>query len=231
MYGGSAEGKTNEALYTKGISYKGNRNTKKGVCYYCQKEGHYAKNCFKKKSDQRKGLNKSPRESANQIEAVVDSNPEIAAAEISQLALATSTESNRVDDNWWIHSGATQHMTPEKDKMQNFVEFGSPGKVQLADNSILHSYGKGDLKMTVYDGSKEINLNLSNVLYVPKSKKLLSLPTLTEKGAEVRFNEKSFIVILNGEMYCIGHKAGKMYILNAEPIYESNLHLSTKLMI
>ena len=52
MYSGSAEGKTNEALFTKGISYKGNRTTKKGVCYYCQKEGHYAKNCFKKKSDQ-----------------------------------------------------------------------------------------------------------------------------------------------------------------------------------
>ena len=142
---------------------------------------------------------------------------------MSQLALATSTESNRVDDNWWIDSGATQHMTPEKDGMQNFVEFGTPRKVQLAENSILHSYGKGDLKMTVYDGSKEINLNLSNVLYVPKiKKKLLSLPTLTEKGAEVRFKEKSFIVILNGEMYCIGHKAGKMYKLNAEPIYESN---------
>ena len=65
--------------------------------------------------------------------------------------------------------------------------------------------------MTVYDDSKEINLNLSKVLYVPKTKKkLLSLPTLTETGAEVRFKEQSFIVILNGKMYCTGRKVGMM---------------------
>ena len=76
-----------------------------------------------------------------------------------QLALATSNESIRVDDNWWIDSGATQHMTPEKDRMQNFVVFGTPRKVKLADNSILNSYGKGDLKMKDNDGSEEINLH------------------------------------------------------------------------
>ena len=76
--------------------------------------------------------------------------------------------------------------------------------------------------MTVYDGSKELNLNLSYVLYVPKIKnKLLCLPTLTEKGAEVHFKEQSFMIILNGEMYCIGHKAGQIYKLNTEPIHQS----------
>ena len=67
------------------------------------------------------------------------------------------------------------------------------------------------------------------VLYVPKiKKKLLSLPTLTEKDAEVYFEEKSFIVMLNGEMYYIGHKAGKMSKLNVELIHDLILHLSTQ---
>ena len=60
-----------------------------------------------------------------------------------QLALTTPHEADRLDDNWWIDSGATKHMTPKKDGMQNSVEFGTPTKVQLADNSALDSYGKG----------------------------------------------------------------------------------------
>ena len=51
-----------------------------------------------------------------------------------QFALTTSNESVRLDDNWWIDSG-----TPEKDGVQNFVEFGTSRKVQLADNSVLNS--------------------------------------------------------------------------------------------
>ena len=64
------------------------------------------------------------------------------------------------------------------------MEFETPRKVQLADNGVLDLYGKGALSITVYDGSQEINLNLSNVLCVPKIKKLLHLSTLKGKVEE-----------------------------------------------
>eukprot|EP00794_Sanderia_malayensis_P002050 gene2050-biopygen1853 len=222
MQGGSMERKTSEALFTKGSSYKGSRNAKKGVCFYCHKEGHYAKNCFKKKADQRKAGSKSSEESANRAEADIDSNPEMETNEMHGLALTAHVGQSKHGDDWWIDSGATQHMTPDRNGMHNFVKFNTPKKVQLADNSVLFSYGKGDLRLVVYDGCTKVDLKLSNVLYVPKiKKKLLSLPTITEKGAEVRFKDQSFTVIMNEEMYCIGHKSGKMFKLNVEPIHKA----------
>ncbi len=118
-------------------------------------------------------------------------------------------------DDWLIDSGAYRHMTPEKNSMTGFVQFKKPLQIKLADNSVLLSYGKGNVKLSMFDGSKKIELTLSYVLFLPKiRKKLVSLPTMTERGAEVRFKEQSCTVIIDGKMFCIGHKYGKLYKRN-----------------
>ena len=72
------------------------------------------------------------------------------------VALATYVESGK--ENWWIDSGASKHMTPKKASLVNFQKFSTPSQVKLADNSILNSYGKGDVYLTVYDGAEKVNL-------------------------------------------------------------------------
>ena len=47
--------------------------------------------------------------------------------------------------------------------MHKYVTFKDPLKVKLADNSILLAYGKGDLHVSVYDGSEKVELLLSDV--------------------------------------------------------------------
>ena len=39
-------------------------------------------------------------------------------------------------------------MTPE------FERFSKPVEIKLADNSVLYSYGEGDVYITTYDGDK-----------------------------------------------------------------------------
>eukprot|EP00794_Sanderia_malayensis_P007838 gene7838-biopygen6374 len=179
-------------------------NQKRVKCFYCKKMGHYAKDCFKKKKDR----NSSDQESANISEIEKDAGGN------SAFALAASTE-NSEEFDWCIDSGATQHMSPDKSSMKNYVQFRKPIRIKLADNSFMMAYGKGSLKLSVFHDSEKIVINLPEVLYVPKiHKRLLSLSSMTEKGVEVCFKDKSCTAIVDNKPYRIGHKDGKLYKLN-----------------
>ena len=89
-------------------------------------------------------------------------------------------------------------MSPVKKEMTDFVRFKSPLDVKLADNSVLHAYGKGTVHLSVFDGLEKINVTVKDVLYVPKiQNKLLSV---TNKGAEVQFKDDRAFSLLHQEL-------------------------------
>ena len=91
-------------------------------------------------------------------------------------------------------------------------------EVKLADNSILFPYGKGDVYLAVYDGTEKVNVMLKEVPYGAKiQNKLLSSPSMTEKGATAEFKSQSCKISIHGKTYSIGHKHGKLYKLNSVP--------------
>ena len=218
MKSGSAgtvnESTSHDALFSKNYpEQRKSLDLKKVKCFYCKKKGHFAKDCFKKKADAKKA---PQHESANRVESIQESgieNPEIALA-----ACGIPSKQN----DWWIDSGASQHMTPDKKGLSDYQSFRNPLQVKLADNSVLLSYGKGNLHLSVFDGTEKVNITLSDVLFVPKiQNKLLSLPSMTEKGAEVHFKGQFCKVIIDGKLFSIGHKHGKLYKLNSEPMHTS----------
>ena len=183
---------------------------KKVKCHYCKRKGHFARDCFKKKADQKK----PPKaEFANKVEKVSRKTPEV--------ALATEGTSMKGDE-WWIVSGASQHMMPTKKGLVEYGSFRTPVKVKLADNSTLLPYGKGEVALFAYDGTQKVNITLHDVLFVPRiQNKLLSLPTMTEKGTEVQFKEQFCKITIDYKSYSIGNKYGKLYKLNLEPVQNS----------
>ena len=191
-------------------------STKNFKCFYCKKKGHFAKDCYKKKADAKKTQNQSNQESANRVESTQESeddSPEIA---LSAGGLSSA------ENDWWIDSGASQHMTPSKKGMTDYVTFRNPLHVKLADDSVLLAYGKGNLHLSVFDGTEKVNITLKDVLYVPKiQKRLLSLPSMTQKNVEVRFKGQFCKILIDEKLYSIGHKHGKLYKLNSEPIESS----------
>ena len=84
-------------------------NTGRKKCFYCQKEGHYARNCYKKKAD--KSL-KQKGESASTAESEVESE---------ELAL-TAAHKEHNSDEWWIDSGASQHMSNDRSSASTWKE-------------------------------------------------------------------------------------------------------------
>eukprot|EP00794_Sanderia_malayensis_P016556 gene16556-biopygen13988 len=205
------EAKNEDALLTSKAQYQRRPiNTRSGRCFYCGKKGHVAKNCYKKKADQKS----SSAESANSVEEKLTAKNE------DENALTACPTANQLEaKEWWIDSGASKHMTPNKRLMSNFITFKTPIQVKLADNNQVLAYGKGDLRFPVFDGSKRYNIFLQDVLYVPRIKRqLLSIPTMVNRGAEVNFKGNTCSVILDDKVMHIGRKDGILYKLNTEEI-------------
>jgi hypothetical protein len=121
---------------------KGKESQKRGVkkCYYCDKEGHIKKDCYKFKRDQN------------------DNNEEETGA---NAAWAFKSAENQVKHKWIVDSGATRHMTGQKAILSDF-KIGPEVQVVLADGSfkISNMYGKA----TAMIGGNEVVV--SNVCFV-----------------------------------------------------------------
>ena len=173
-------------------------------CHYCKKTGHFARDCYKKKNDLKK--------KGDQAKLVRDESPTIPNGG-AEIALKSSNPI--ADKNWWIDSGASQHMTHQRESIEKFSSFENPHKIRLADDSVLISYGKGDVRLIVKDKTENVKLILKDVLFVPKiQNKLFSLPAITEKGVTVDFDGESCGITIEGKRYHIGTKHGKLYRLN-----------------
>ena len=168
-------------------------------CHTCHKKGHFSRNCPNRKFVEANNYGRV---------AHVEFTPEF----------ALETGGDCIDKHWWIDSGASQHMTSDKCELINYIEFDNPSQINLADNSALFAYGKGNVQLTIYSNSMKHDIELTNVLYVPKIQtKLLSLPAM-DQGITVQFKENSCIFYVNNKQYTVGHRHGKLFKLNCVPV-------------
>ncbi len=167
------------------------------TCYKCHEKGHISRNCPKKKTS----------EDANMSNAL-DYAPE--------ECLMTGEGSSK--DDWLIDSGATSHMTYDESELHNFKEFEEAKAVGLADESVVHGYGSGDIHMKIYDVNGEHDIKFQDVLYVPNiKKKLISIPVLDEKKVKTTFFNGVCVLDTGKKSYEFGHKHGKLYKVNNSP--------------
>ncbi|TYZ68384.1 hypothetical protein PybrP1_005644 [[Pythium] brassicae (nom. inval.)] len=81
--------------------------------------------------------------------------------------------------------------------------------VFVANGARLEVRGVGDVRFGVGGGKTVV---VTGVLYVPElDHKLLSVPTLAAKGAQVEFQPDSCVIKRNGEVVVRGERASKLY--------------------
>ena len=150
-------------------------------CYKCQQIGHFVKNCPLKRKQGH--LSIAEHDCKQQDDSI---------------ALNSSTTCRNRVIRWYIDSGATKHMTFEKDLIVDFYEYEQPSKIYLGDNRAIEAFGEGKVNLSCYDESHAVALTLNKVLYVPNlSKNLLSVPAMTQMGADVLFDEGKCIISKN----------------------------------
>jgi len=149
------------------------KNRKDIKCYYCDKRGHKISECrLKQKAD--KADTSQPKEKSQ-------------AKENSSAfsAVFLSKERSQVKQNWYIDSGASQHMTSRDDWFEQSKQ-APINEILTASNSKLTVSKMGNMTLEVHDHRLELN----NVLHVPGlSANLLSVAQLIQDGNIVKFDD------------------------------------------
>ncbi|KAF0706886.1 hypothetical protein AaE_013899 [Aphanomyces astaci] len=128
--------------------------TKKFPCHKCGEKGHWANKCPK-------------RESKPDVAAIANADEHF-------LFMASLKSHDQLQDEWFIDSGATHHMTNSK---EHFVVYSpmEPISVHLANDKTIQAVGKGDIIMELETPHGTQRGLLKDVWYLPKLSRNLFL--------------------------------------------------------
>lgn len=117
-----------------------------------------------------------------------------------------------------INSGASRHMTRNKEVLVNLSMRDSPHKVKLGDDSQYQIKGEGEAIYLLQSGKQ---MKMQKVLYVLGLKKnLLSISALEEKGFQVAFVDGQVLMWSKGKNFesavIIGFQEGGLYTLKGK---------------
>lgn len=184
-----------------------------GKCYNCDKFGHRAMDCRKKKRNDGK---------ANQAQE------EEKETTVALSALTSSTNA----DEWYLDSGATAHMCGTRDYFDNLSETAARD-IRTAGKETVKAIGTGTITLNIEIDGKLKTLKLLDVLYVPDLRgNLLSVSTITNKGFRIEFNTSSANILNEkGSIVLEALKRNKMYVVKVIQPYEAKIASTMKVDI
>jgi hypothetical protein len=101
------------------------------------------------------------------------------------------------EDTWIIDSGASNHMTGEREIFSSLTDKNFPWKVTLGDDYQYPIKGLGDSN---YKLDSATPMKMKDVVYVPGlTKDLLSISALDKKGFRVAFIDGEFLISSKGK--------------------------------
>ncbi|CAJ2645977.1 unnamed protein product [Trifolium pratense] len=155
--------------FAKSKNKKKNFDKSKVKCYNCEKLGHFADECWYKKDQQ---------------EANVAEESDVK----SVLMMATIGDECEKNEEWFLDSGCSNHMTPHREWLTNF-DASKRSSIKLADGRKLAAEGIGNIVIKSKKGGKVI---ISEVLYVPSMNcNFLSLGQLVQRGFSVSMEDNA----------------------------------------
>ena len=178
-------------------------------CHYCQKEGHWAQQCRKKKADNAKANSSKKKEKpgSNSLNVVEHSDAE---SETPVYAYFGSPES------WLVDSGATDHMSPYGPDFTDYVKYAetrNDNTVVLGDGTTrLRIRGKGTIKRWVETAPHAYRLLiLEDVLHVKGIKRrFISASRFDQRGFTTTIGAGSLTIAKGGFKFS-GSRIGTLY--------------------
>lgn len=140
-------------------------------CFECKGYGHYAKQCPNR----------------NKAMQAQESDTDEDAMFISMKAVLSS-------DDWFIDSGASSHMTANKDLIIDPVPVQNKSVV-VANKSLIKVESCGDVRLQLNMNGRPGKIRLKNVLYVPElCTNLISVGQVIKNGNRVVFNKNKCVI-------------------------------------
>lgn len=173
----------------------GKKNIK---CYSCGQRGHIAAKCTSKNNGPHKyGQTKQEPWTGGSKNKKSNATAKCAFVAEAQVASAAYFTKRCERDEWYIDSGASQHMSPFEDLFTK-LKPSRIAQIKSVSSSSLQVKGVGDIAVCVND----IEIDFKDVLCVPGlSANLLSVAQMVKNGNEVAFNQRGCRVYnCNGEL-------------------------------
>ena len=185
---------------------------KKIVCHYCQKPGHYKKNCY---SYIRKMKQKRNSHNTGNVNCAV--NNVTAKENVTLFASAYSTSSTiENSSSWIIDSGATQHMCNTSSSFSELTSLSNNLNIKVGNGECLQAVASGKVQINLLSANGMTNCTLEDVLYVPKlAHNLISISRIACSGKLTEFDIEGCKITDQNKVVATGDKVNNLYILNA----------------
>lgn len=204
-------------------------------CFFCDGMGHvirYWPKLREKKAQKIGGAAKQVNyEEGKESEKKEDPEPKDggAAKVVKFRALQAKRSNVPLERNkmyeWVGDSGATHHMTPFREIIENFNP-NVVGTVEVADGEFIEAKGAGKITMLVSDECGEWKLQFNEVIYVPDlDSNLISIIQLDNKGFEIKIKNGILMVMEKEDtLFKAKNNYGDAYILNCNEYVVNNMN-------
>jgi hypothetical protein len=115
------------------------------ICDFCGYHGHILPDCWKFQKAQKEEKKRTAENKAKKKQGARKPQEE-SAGNASLLSSSTSNPTSHF--SWNADSGASSHMTSHREWFLNYTPYCAP--VRLADNTLIHSAGRGDVEIKAY---------------------------------------------------------------------------------
>lgn len=120
---------------------------------------------------------------------------------------------------WFLDSGASRHMSPNKSWFTEFESLTEPTQIKVGNGDTIWATGKGVIDVKVFNGSTWSRKHLSGVLYVPDLKyNLFSVTAALDKGHYLKSDKTKCSLEKDGSTVAVGVRKGNLFELQLKVI-------------
>ena len=214
--------------HTTQRSHNGGRDSNNRSCGYCRKANHHENECRTKLRHERAKkemaeIEKAKKKTKEDAAMAIDTHDKNALPEKQDFSLISTGPrfATRSTGDYFADSGATRHMTDQREALTNFTPISDESWTVNGIGSSCYSVkGYGDVDVWTHVDGKRKAMTIKNVIYVPGlGKNLLSIAAVTEMGWTVTFaGSQVQFTSRDNDVTMVGERVGKtLYLLAISP--------------
>lgn len=193
---------------------------KRTKCNFCHEKGHWSRECKKRLASKEKGKkNSSSAETAY----------------ICDISVFYSLSSSEDQFDWICDSGASMHMTHQKDWFSKISPVEKSMAVKVADNRIIHAIGTGTIEIQAWVDGAWQDRTINNVLYIPElNRSLFSVGAMTDRHfTHYAYQDRCEFRDRHGNISCVGRRSNNLWkmVFRLKPAIECNIATRNSLQL
>lgn len=190
--------KRNKYFKAKGNNGSSGKKPFKGKCFLCKKNGHPRSEC--------------PNNNNNKHTKSENFNNNLKKGD-AFVSIGNSC------DEWYLDSGASDHMTNRREWFIDYKKFDQPVQVRIGNGSVILAIGKGNINILAYNKVDWIEKHLSDVLHVPDIQlNLFSSNCALDKGLKLISDHQTCELVKDGHTVVVGERESRLFKLKFKVI-------------